>query len=97
MGDYAKKIISCCRSGANLIKGYEAALIGVSDNMLPIYDYWKLVEITQEREHIPSSDAASRYVDNNIIRCLSSNKANGPIIAYGPSTQGNKSKVDSDG
>lgn len=91
MGDYAKKIISCCRNGANLINGYDAALIAVSDNMLPIYDYWKLVEITKERANITSSDA-SRYVDKNIIRRLPSDKANGPIIAYGPSARGNEEK-----
>ena len=96
MKDCAKKIISCCRSGANLINGYEAALIGVSDNMLPIYDYWKLVEITMEKVNIASSDAI-RYVDKNIICRLSSDKANGPIIAYSPSTRNDKSKEVPDG
>ena len=89
MGDYTKKIILCCRSGANLINGYDDALIGVSDNMLPIYDYGKLVKIAEQRAGITHA-AASKYVDKNIIRCLPSSKTNGPIINYGPSAQDNE-------
>lgn len=92
MVDFAEKVISCCRCGANLINGYEAALIGVSDSMLPIYDYWKIVNITKERVGISSSDDAVRYVDKNIIRRLPADKTNGPIIAYGSSAQENEEK-----
>lgn len=75
-------IISACKKGAYIINGYNMALIGVSDNGVPIYDFYKLVKVTMDNYGM-SVEEARKYVDKELVRTLPSNKDKGPIINYG--------------
>lgn len=78
----AQLIKRCCKDGAYIINGYDEALIGVSDSMVPIYDYYRLVDAAAKRYGMDQEMAAA-YIDANVLRGLPDDKSSGPVINYG--------------